>query len=428
MNTRERFLEVMNFNPRVRAPKWEYAYWGSTMKRWYAEGLPEKHYLTIPTTIHTTSSSLYTAAWTHDWAQRRTLFEKIYAEREQRLVVPDGMAIWGGALYWPSQGFPLDHDVADYFGFDRSQILAHVEQLFCPRFEPKMLDEDADSVIYVDIDGVTRKLQKRESVIPTALAWPIRDWASWLEIKQERLRLDNMSERFPPNWPELLEEYKNRDYPLALGGYPLGFFGTPAHLMGYTNLFFLYHDQPDLVQDIVEHLTTLWIAIWEEVLAQIDVDVVHIWEDVSSGKGSMISPGTFRRFMMPSYQRVTAFLKSRGVPNIHVDTDGNCQQLIPFFLDAGVTGLYPMEVSAGMDVVAARRAYPHLQIMGGIPKMDIARGPAAIDSFLESVNYLLDCGGYIPFGDHSIPPEVPWEHFRYYREQLNRIIDSHGDI
>ena len=106
MNTRERFLEVMNFNPRVRAPKWEYAYWGSTMKRWYAEGLPEKHSLTIPTTIHTTSSSLYTAAWTHGWAQHRTLFEKIYGEREQKLVVPDGMAIWGGALYWPSQGFP----------------------------------------------------------------------------------------------------------------------------------------------------------------------------------------------------------------------------------------------------------------------------------------------------------------------------------
>lgn len=57
------------------------------------------------------------------------------------------MAIWGGAPYWPSQGFPLDHDVADYFGFDKSQILTHVEQLFYPRFEPQVLDEDDDFVI-----------------------------------------------------------------------------------------------------------------------------------------------------------------------------------------------------------------------------------------------------------------------------------------
>ena len=40
-----------------------------------------------------------------------------------------------------------------------------------------MLDEDDDFVIYVDVDGVTRKLQKKESVIPTAVAWPIRDWS-----------------------------------------------------------------------------------------------------------------------------------------------------------------------------------------------------------------------------------------------------------
>jgi hypothetical protein len=428
MNTRERFLEVMDFNPRVRAPKWEYAYWGSTMKRWYAEGLPEKHGLSIPTTIHTTTSSLYTTAWTHGWSQRKTLFEKIYGEREQKLAVPDGMAIWGGALYWPSQGFPLDHDVADFFGFDKSEILAHVEQLFCPQFEPQILEEDDDFVVYVDLDGVTRRLQKKESVIPTAVAWPIRDWPTWLKIKEERLRLDNIRARFPPHWPDLLREYKTRDYPLALGGYPLGFFGTPAHLMGYTNLFFMYHDQPDLVADIVEHLTTLWIAVWEEVLAETDIDVVHIWEDVSSGKGSMISPRTFRQFLMPCYQRVTGFLKSRGVRNVHVDTDGDCRQLIPLFLEAGVTGLYPMEVSAGMDVVAARREYPQLQILGGIPKMEVARGPAAIDAFLEPVNTLLEGGGYIPFGDHSFPPDIPWEHFRYYRERLNRIIDSHGEV
>ena len=178
MDSRERFLEVMRFNRRVRSVKWEFAYWGATLKRWYAEGLPMQRYPTLPTTISTTSSSLYTTAWTHQWRQHRTMFEVVFGERERQIPLADGTAVWGGALYWPSQGFPLDYDVADYFGFAKSTILVNVEQLFCPRFETRVVDEDEDYVIYVDLDGVTRKFQKEESVIPSAIAWPVRDWDS----------------------------------------------------------------------------------------------------------------------------------------------------------------------------------------------------------------------------------------------------------
>ncbi|MCL4296994.1 MAG: hypothetical protein KJ077_14750 [Anaerolineae bacterium] len=428
MNTRERFLETMNFNPTVSAPKWEFGYWGGTIKRWYKEGLPEKNYPAIATKISTMSSSLYTTAWSHEWRKDKNLFEKTYGERQRKITLPDGIGIWGGALYWPSQGFPLDLDVADYFGFDKSTALVHVEQLLYPKYEPIILDENEKFVNYVDIDGITRRFQKAEGVIPISMSWPIKDWDTWLEIKNERMRLDNISARFPAHWPELLDEYRNRDYPLAVGGYPCGFFGTLVHLLGYKNLFYYYYDQPDLLHDILQHLTNLWIAIWEEVFAQVEVDVAHIWEDISATKDSMVSPATFKEFMTPYYKQITGFLKSKGVNIILVDTDGNCARLIPLFLEAGVTGLYPMEVSAGMDVVTARKNYPRLQMMGGIPKSDITLGPKRIDEFLEDVAFLLQSGGYIPFGDHLIPPEVPWEEFKYYRNKLNNLIDHRGKI
>jgi uroporphyrinogen decarboxylase len=158
------------------------------------------------------------------------------------------------------------------------------------------------------------------------------------------------------------------------------------------------------------------------------VDCAHIWEDISANKDSMVSPKIFREFMTPYYKQLTDFLKGRGVKIILVDTDGNCDRLIPLFLEAGVTGLYPMEVSAGMDVVEARKKYPQLQMMGGVPKSDIALGRQRIDEFLEDVDFLLEKGGYIPIGDHLIPPDVPWEEFKYYREKLNRLIDKHGKV
>jgi hypothetical protein len=65
--------------------------------------------------------------------------------------------------------------------------------------------------------------------------------------------------------------------------------------------------------------------------------------------------------------------------------------------------------------------------MGGIPKSDICLGRERIDTILEPVREVLATGGYIPFGDHFIPPEVHFEGFTYYRENLNRIIDEAGD-
>ena len=426
MTSREKFLATLTFQAGAESPKWEFGYWGATIKRWYREGLPQRHYPTIPIRTVTTSSSLYTQAWTHAWRQSRTLFEVTYGERERQIELPDGIGVWGGALYWPSQGFPLDRDVAHYFGMDASTALVQVEQFLWPHFETRVLSENEKYVDYVDIDGITRRFHKDEGVIPTAMSWPIRDWDTWQAIKEERFRLDSIQQRFPPHWPELLAEYRRRDHPLALGGYPLGFFGSLVHLLGYENLFYDYYDQPDLVKDILNHLTTLWISIWEEVMAQVEVDVVHIWEDMSSSRGPMISPDIFREFMTPCYRRVTDFLRGRGIKVILVDTDGNCEPLIPLLLEAGVTGLYPMEVSAGMDVVAARRNYPQLQMMGGVPKSQLALGKARIDAILDDVALLLRTGGYIPFGDHLIPPEVPWEHFRYYRERLNRLIERRG--
>ena len=296
----------------------------------------------------------------------------------------------------------------DHSHLDTSQVTVCAEQLVWPNFEAKILREDEDSVNYVDLDGCARRYSKTAQVIPAGLKWPITNWNDWYEFKEQRMRLDNIHDRLPSNWPELVREYSSRTYPLTLGGYPNGLFGSLTHLMGYENLFISYSQQPELVQDILARMTEVWLALWEEILAEVDVDMCHFWEDISFGKGSMISPATFRQFLTPYYQKLTDFLRSKEVDVILVDTDGDCNELIPLFLEAGITGLYPMEASAGMDVVAVRKKFPDLQLMGGIPKGEIALGEKRIREILEPVRWLLTRGGYTPYGDHLIPPEVHW--------------------
>ncbi len=410
MNARERFLATMCFEKDVSVPKWEFGYWGATLDRWYGEGLSKLQYpqLEPPALIQKTPTShLYLPAW------RRG---------QHGSMLPRGIAVMAGGLYWPSQGFPLDADVRRQLDMDVTQTLVNVNLLFSPMFDVRVVAEDDERFEYIDIDGVRRIFLKKEATIPTAMGYPIRDRASWEQLKAERLRRDNIRDRFPANWSDLVAEYRRRDYPLALGGYPHGFFGTLVHLMGYEELFVNFYDQPELIHDILDTFTDLWIAVYEEVLKDVEVDHIQIWEDISAGTGSMVSPALIREFMLPRYKRLTDFVKSKGIKHVFVDTDGDCFDLIPLFLEGGATGMYPMEASCGMDIVKVRKTFPRLQMMGGVPKAEIARGPARIDEILEPVAAVLKTGGYIPFGDHFIPPDVSWQNFRYYRHQLERLI------
>ncbi len=410
MNLRERFIEVMNFNQDVKSIKWEFGYWGETIDKWYDQGLKKVNYPKIPKKITTPTSHLYSIAWNSIKTGK----------------LPKGIAVTGGGLYWPTQGMPIDNDVKTTFQMDNSQILVNVNLLFCPMFEPVIMEDDDDHMVYIDLDGVKRRFLKPTSTMPSGEEYPIKDWKTWQRLKEERLSIDSISKRFPPHWNKLVEIYKNRDFPLSLGGYPYGFFGILADLMGYENLFINYFDQPDLIHDIVHTFTELWIAIYSEVFKYVKVDHVHIWEDISYGSGSMVSKAVIREFMLPYYKRFTSFLKSEGVNIILLDTDGDCFDIIPLFIEGGITGIYPLEASCGMDIVKVRKSFPRLQMLGGIPKLEIGNGPKKIDQTLEPVKEVLKTGGYIPFCDHLIPPEINFQDFVYYRQQLNQIIDSLG--
>jgi hypothetical protein len=412
VNLRERFLEVMlDFNTKVVPPKWEFGYWGDTINSWYEEGLPRKNYPSIPRSISTPTASLYTPCWNSIKGGK----------------LPAGIAVIGGGLYWPTQGFPLDDDVKTALHMDKSQILVNVNLLFYPMFELQILEEDDHYLTYRDIDGVKRKFIKETGVIPPGIEWVIKDRPSWEKLKEERLKIDDIRTRFPPNWKKLLKRYRERDYPLVLGGYPHGYFGTLAQLMGYEHLFYSYYDDPKLLHDILETFTELWIAVYSEVLSDTDVDLFIIWEDISAGSGSMVSPSVIREFMVPYYQRLTGFLKAHGIKVIFVDTDGDCFEIIHLFIEGGVTGMYPIEASCGMDLVKVRRTFPKLQLMGGIPKSEIRYGERRVDEILEPVCEVLKYGGYIPFGDHLIPPSVHWKEFSYYRGKLNTILGDSQD-
>jgi len=194
-------------------------------------------------------------------------------------------------------------------------------------------------------------------------------------------------------------------------------------LMGPERALLAFHDDPLMVHDMMEWNSVFAAAVLERVLDDAPISTVMFWEDMCYRSGPLISPKMFREFMLPRYRRITDAARRRGVDVIMVDSDGNVEELIPLWLEAGVNGVYPMEVAAGMDVVDLRRRYgKDLLMTGGIDKRVLARDRRAIDAELAARLPVAERGGYIPTLDHAIPHDVPYANFAYYWQRKKELL------
>jgi len=254
---------------------------------------------------------------------------------------------------------------------------------------------------------------------------PVKDRKSWNEYKQY-YSLDTIKKRLPPNWKELTQRLKNRDFPIRLGGTNGGFLGFPRQIMGLTNYMMALYDDPVLIHDICDTFLNFLIEYYGVITKDVEVDCILIWEDMAGKMGSLISPEHFRLFLTPRYKKMVEFANDVGIDIILTDSDGYVEDLIPLIIETGVTGMYPFERAAGNDLIRIRNNFPNFQILGGIDKRILFEDSTIdkIDTELKIVEQLLKTGRYIPHIDHFVSQDCTFSNFTYYRNKLNHIIDN----
>jgi hypothetical protein len=372
MNERERFLNTMRFKPVDRVPFWPpLAVWNATLKRWMNEGLTD---------------------YSVDLAGE-------HSDETLRL--------------WDYLGCDRQDEVGIYYGF-------------CPGFEYKVIAEDEKYLTYRNHEGITMKELKEdhETSMPHWLDYPIKTRQDYLDNKF-RLTL-NFEERFPNNWNEKCKIWNKRKVTLRMwADREGGFFGPQRNLFGVENLSYLYYDDPEFIEEVLDDRAELMIQILDRILQDVKFDYFVFWEDMCYKNGPLVSPEIFKKFMVPRYKKVTDFLRSRGIDLIVVDSDGDVTKLVPLWLEAGVNGVLPFEVQCGMDVVKFRKEYGNdLLMIGGIDKRALIHGEKTIDAELARIAPLIEKGGYIPWLDHSVPPDVSFDNFLYYMDRLERLING----
>jgi uroporphyrinogen decarboxylase len=258
------------------------------------------------------------------------------------------------------------------------------------------------------------------------LKFPISGWDDWLRFKAERLDPKH-PQRLAGPWREAGRDWTARGMPIQLGHFPdCTVYGGLRWLLGDEECLLAFYTDPELVREIMSHLTEVFITVFREVLEEVRVDVIHIWEDMCGRQGPLISPTHWREFMGPCYRRIKEFAVDYDIPVLSVDTDGKPDDIVPPMMEAGVNYLWPMEVAAGCDVNDYRKRFPDLALMGGIDKRALAQDPAAIDAELDRVWPAVLKGRYVPDLDHLIPDDVSWDNYRYYCEALKARVMGDG--
>ncbi len=375
MNVRERYLATVSFEEVDRPPLTQTGYWAATIRRFCREGMDLQSY--IP---------------------------------EDR---PDGRTVRGWEI----------PEMESYMGFDRSFKDLPVNTWFYPPFEEEVLEDHGEWVLMRNVDGTVEKQRKDRMSIPVKVSGPVQNRDDWEQLKAERLQ-PSLDGRVPKNWAQLVEEYRDRDY--VLDGLNCEHWsGGLVKLMGLEQALLMFRDDPEFLRDILNDLTEFWVALCEQVLQQVTPDRCWVGGDFCYNAGPMMSPASFREFLLPGFRSLSTVMHDYGVPSVVVHGCGNVRQLLPLFVESGVDGSHPFEVTGGQDIVEVREAFPRFLIFGGLSKLALIEGKDAIDQELAAkLPFMLSQGGYLPAVDHGVSPDISWQNYLHYGERLREHVEN----
>jgi uroporphyrinogen decarboxylase len=364
MTERERMMAVLSFNRPDRIPLDPGHGRKSTRERWIREGLPEA-VTDIP-----------------EFAYRQA----------------------GGTLPWPKGG-P---------GF-------RVDERMMPHFEEKVVERKAESQVVQDWKGNLCEIGNeftveylRHAIDFVTRRWikcPVESRADWTEMK--RRYAPDAPGRLPEDAATLGKELAGREHFVEI--HLSGPYWQLREWCGFEGLSMMFYDDPKLVREMLEFWRDYVLRLLERAFAHCVPDAVHISEDMAFKGFAMLSPTMVREFLLPVWIAWGEAIRRAGVPVYAIDSDGFVGELIPLWIEAGMSVCDPMEVAAGNDLAALRRQFGRaMAFRGGIDKRAIAKGGRWIEAEMARLQPVIDDGGYLPGCDHGVPSDVSWPDYVRY--------------
>ncbi|HPC45784.1 MAG TPA: uroporphyrinogen decarboxylase family protein [Candidatus Latescibacteria bacterium] len=315
---------------------------------------------------------------------------------------------------WRKQGFPEDGDPARFFDYDLRGVGGGPNATPFRDFS-ELIQETDEWKVTRSGWGAALKHWKHHSGTPEHIDFLIKDATTWRPYRDQLVgpadptRLDIDGTR--KNWKEAAAEEKYCTFSC------LFIVETLRHALGDVHMLESFILDKPWLHDVNRVITDFYIRHFDLLFEEVGVpDGIFIYEDLGFTNGLFASPKTLEELIFPYYREFVDFFKGKGA-QVLLHSCGGVTEAVPMILEAGFDCLQPMEAKAGVDVVALARKFGNrIAFMGNIDVTKLNTNDRAIvkAEVLGKLNALYDLGaGYVFHSDHSIPPDVTFDTYRY---------------
>lgn len=162
-----------------------------------------------------------------------------------------------------------------------------------------------------------------------------------------------------------------------------------------------------------------WIMPYFEALADANVPVVMIHDDMVWTSGPIFSPKWYRSYLFPIYRRLFAPLRE-AQKKIMFTSDGNFTRFIDDIAAAGVSG-FVMEPTTDMAYIAEKYGKTHVFIGNADTRILLNGTREDIRAEVQRCMAIgKSCPGYFLAVGNHIPSNTPVENVLYYFEEYER--------
>jgi len=163
-----------------------------------------------------------------------------------------------------------------------------------------------------------------------------------------------------------------------------------------------------------------WIRQYFDALAESDVPVVMIHDDIVWTSGAIFRPEWYRKYVFPNYKKYFAPLIESG-KKIMFTSDGNYTEFIDDIARCGVHG-FVLEPTTDMKYIAEKYGKTHVFIGNADTRILLSGTRQQIrDEVKRCIDIGKDCPGFFMAVGNHIPPNTPVENALYYNEVYEEL-------
>jgi uroporphyrinogen decarboxylase len=260
-------------------------------------------------------------------------------------------------------------------------------------FEPHYLAEN----VYIDEWGTTYQKSPASWPIDAPIDYPIKSRADLTHYQMPDPTL-------PGRDSEINIALEMDNGGLAITGGIGGPFTQAWMLLGYEQMSYLIHDDPDILTDIFKMVIEFHKEAARRSVAA-GVDAMWLSDDLGDSTRGFLRLNQFRKYVLPYFAELVEYVDGLGVP-VMLHSCGHITDYLPDLAQTKIASVHPLQRTAGMDLAQVKACYgQRFAIIGNIDSsrtLPFGTPEDVAAEVREAIRIAAPGWGYVLASDHSL--------------------------